>query len=375
MKNIPLIVERNKDVEHIMHAACRYGYNTAGRSNVNKQIAILITADIHEDGARLANAVEYLNYYDALDIGLCLGDVQSSNFSENDGTWYTREVLKSKKPFLTVIGNHDVGNSDDISISATSKMAFEKFVLPTAGVTGLDDTDKPYFLKLFPEYKVALIGLDNYDAPTDLDENGNYAVHRSSRVFSQKQINWLIESLDNIPKEFHLLVALHIVTCPTELVDSVFTQNDPEELPSQTTVYGEDNILTDIIDAWKRGEAIERAYSPVKYVGIAPDIRVKCDFSKRGEGVFAAYLMGHEHEDLIMRSKKYPDQLIIAFPSTAADNWQNYCSNLPRAVGTKAEDCLTVLSLDTERRRISLVRVGSNITMELTERTYTSLSY
>ena len=102
MKSIPLIVERNKDVEHIMHAACRYGYNTAGRSNVNKQIAILITADIHEDGARLANAVEYLNYYDALDVGLCLGDVQSSNFSENDGTWYTREVLKSKKPFLTV---------------------------------------------------------------------------------------------------------------------------------------------------------------------------------------------------------------------------------------------------------------------------------
>ena len=58
-----------------------------------------------------------------------------------------------------------------------------------------------------------------------------------------------------------------------------------------------------------------------------------------------------------------------------ADNWQNYCSDLPRAKGTKAEDCLTVLSLDTENRRINLVRIGSNVTVNLDERTYTALPY
>ena len=47
----------------------------------------------------------------------------------------------------------------------------------------------------------------------------------------------------------------------------------------------------------------------------------------------------------------------------------------PRAEGTKAEDLLTVCSIDIEKQEIRLVRVGSPITMEMTERTDTVLRY
>ena len=55
--------------------------------------------------------------------------------------------------------------------------------------------------------------------------------------------------------------------------------------------------------------------------------------------------------------------------------WQNYDSDLPRYPGTKAEDCLTTLSVDPINRNICLVRVGSNITNTMVDRTFIAIPY
>ena len=41
------IVERNKDVEHIVHAACQYGHHGYGEKNFKKLFSMLVSTDIH----------------------------------------------------------------------------------------------------------------------------------------------------------------------------------------------------------------------------------------------------------------------------------------------------------------------------------------
>ena len=129
-KDIPEIVKRNLDTEHIMHASCKYGYHYAGVKNSHKLFALLIGADFHGDKKRFKSSVEFLNYYECLDAAINLGDTMAENFNENSGKWYEKMLSESGKPYLSVIGNHDMGNSDLVSISATGPAAYERFIKP-----------------------------------------------------------------------------------------------------------------------------------------------------------------------------------------------------------------------------------------------------
>ena len=376
MKKIPDIVRKNLDIEHIMHASCKYGYHYAGVKNSHKLFSMLIGADFHNDRKRLKNSVEYLNYYECLDCTLNLGDTFSENFAESDGKWYAEIISESKKPYLSVIGNHDMGNSDLISISATKKSAYEKFIKPCEESLGLSTHGKGYYVKYFEKYKVALIVLNNYDFSDETEDGEHYKIHRATKVFSVEQINWLINVLSEIPTDYTLILSFHALPFPATPIETPFTQDELTETASGNTAYKNDNLLCDIINAWTLGGKIALSCSPKeKYEGKLPDITVKADFTKRGKGLFACYLMGHIHEDIILKCDKYSDQTVIAHPSSSADTWQNYCSDLPRAEGTKAEDCMTVLSLETKKREIRLVRVGSNFTMDMKDRRYYVINY
>ena len=68
-------------------------------------------------------------------------------------------------------------------------------------------------------------------------------------------------------------------------------------------------------------------------------------------------------------------QRIVSLAAAANDDYQNFGADLPRAMGTKAEDLLTAVSIHTKRREIRLVRIGSNFTVDMTERTYHVVKY
>jgi len=389
MKLIPPIAERNSSIEPLVQASCLYGRHGNGKRNVEKQFSMLAVTDIHHTVAQLQNAIDYLNYQDALDCGICLGDIQGSNFSETAGTWYTESVLKSEKPFLTVLGNHDVGNSTRADVSATSQEAFEEFISPTLPVMGLETCEKPYYVKYFDEYKLVLICLDNYDAPDARDENGDFIIPRGEVVYSQTQLDWLIETMRRIPADYHLLVCLHSYPYGMLVSEDCGWSQKPlyfygeeksiyrERLSyyKENTPYGSNSILGDIVNAWIKGCPLKADYAPTAYKSILPTLHVDCDFSSRGSGIFAAYLMGHLHWDMIGHTEAYPDQNVIALPSSALDTWQNYCCDLPRIEGTKSEDAITVVSVCTGLREIRLVRIGSDMTFDMRERKYCVIPY
>lgn len=373
-KELADIIIRNRDVEHIMHASCQYGFHRFGRVNPEKLFSMLVTTDIHQCTTQLESAIAYLNYHDSFDCGICLGDMQARNYIETDGTWYTNVVNRSEKEFYTLLGNHDLGNSADIKISATPKMAFDKFMRPVAEKIGIEGLETPYYAKVFDRYKIVLIALNNYDTPDTLNENGDFAINRCREMYSQKQTDWLISTLASVPEGYHVLIAMHGFPYETEAIDCPWTQ-EAYHHEYGNNPYGDNNMLTDIVDAWINGKAFAKDYAPIRNVDIAPTISVDCDFTKRGKGDFVCYLIGHQHRDIMSVVSKYKNQKIVCLAATGNDNWQNYCSDLARERGTKAEDAITAFSVHTEKRQVRLVRIGSNFTMNMTERTYYVLEY
>ncbi len=372
IKKTPKIVKRNLDVEHIMLASCYYGYHGLGIENKEKIFSMLITTDVHGCARQFNSAIKYLNYYDAIDMGICLGDIQPADFKQpND--WYVKLVKKSKKPFLSVLGNHDIGNSAKLSISATPKMAMQRYYAPNLDKIGIEKLEEPYYLKLVDKYKIAILVLNCYDAPDDKVENGDYAVHRGYETFSQKQIDFIIKSLNEIPSDYHLMIAMHNFPYLVNIVDCKWSQSKGQRDCGKNSTYDGD-IIPDIINAWINGGKLKEEYKP-RCEGVLKPLIADCDFSKRGEGVFVGYFVGHVHFDNVATCVKYENQNVIFYPSTALDLWQNHFCDVPRTLNTKAEDCITVTSIRTDKREIRLVRIGSNFTLNMQERISFSIKY
>jgi predicted phosphodiesterase len=175
MAQEPVIVTRNKDVEHIVNAAANQGHYSATKPK-DPRFTILCAADVHGREVQMNNMVDYLNYMDCIDAAIHLGDMQPGDFAQNDGTWYVNAVARAEKPFFSVVGNHDGGNSATFDICGTVQQVFDKFFAPVKEKTGIENLTKAYYSKNFDEYGVTIIVLNNYDTPDDLAENGDFAV-------------------------------------------------------------------------------------------------------------------------------------------------------------------------------------------------------
>lgn len=370
------IVTRNKDIELIINAAARVEKLTPASmgKQMPKRLALLVTTDVHARWRQMQNAVEYLNAMDALDAGICLGDMQCDYFTDNDGSWYTMSLKQSKKPFYTVIGNHDCGLNHKKEFTGTKEQVFDKFIRKNREFMGMPELEKTYYSVNFDAYKIALIVLDNYMAPEDRAENGDFIISRGRNCLNQEEVDWFIKTLAEVPQDYHVVIAQHSYMGDAVKVDCIWSHED-WEVGKEIGSYGLCELIGDVVNAWINGAALEKTYEPMENVDLLPALHVNANFTARGKGVFIAYLNGHFHRDTIGKSALYPDQNIIYFDATVLDRNQNFWSDLPRVKGTKSEDCLTVFAVDTEKRRIHLVRVGSNYTVNCVQRTVTSINY
>ena len=127
------------------------------------------------------------------------------------------------------------------------------------------------------------------------------------------------------------------------------------------------------MNAWVTGGTLSDTYT-TDVTGLS-SLTVSADFTSRGTGVFAGYVVGHYHRDLIAHSTKYSYQKIIALCCTADGTWQGENSDLPRVENTKSQDCLTVLCVNKTRKTVNLARVGANWTISMTQRIGYAVSY
>ena len=375
------IAARNKDIKHIVQASHNIGRHNTERTQWARKyrecLTLLVGTDFHYDVPRLQNMIDYLNVTEEIDAGVNLGDMQLLKYGDNDGTWYTNIVSASRKEFYTILGNHDMGMwYKDPQTEGTPQEAFNRFIKPTLDKIGISDLSTPYYAKTFDDYKTVVIFLNTYDTPDSIDSGaGEFIVARNNEMFSQAQIDWFIATLNEIPEDYHLVVASHSIGFETTVIDSNFSHKNREYILEMLYPYGYCTIIPDIINAWKSGSTLSESYAPQTHIGLIPTLNANCDFTNRGVGNFACYLVGHQHTDLVLKCAKYDDQKVVAL-TTASNLTGHYMdSDLPRRSGTKSEDALTVFSIDTDARQIRLVRVGSNITCDMDDRTYTKIDY
>ena len=365
------IIERNEDIRPLVDASCRFGHNALGQANLRKQFALLVTTDVHGDRERLASAIEYLNGIAPIDAGICLGDMAPSNFADPH-EWYREEVAEAEKPWYTVIGNHDGGNSREGRISATVDEQYDRWIRPNLSKMGGIRPGKTYYAARNEEHKIEIIVLNCHDLPDDKDENGDFLVHRGVIGYSQEQIDWLVSELSAVPEGYTVLAAVHSMADEITLEPSVWTSLQAHDPDSDSNCYA--GLIPSIVNAWINGtayRAICKSPSPSGvYDRFLPALSVNADFTDRGPGIFAGYLGGHYHIDAYGHAKGFPDQKYYSFDTTANDLWQSNGSDLPRNRGTKAEDCVTVVSVDTMTRQVRLVRVGASFTMDMRERRF-----
>lgn len=369
------IIEKNNDVLPAVFAASRYGIHSGGHANTEKKYSLLVTTDVHESVEAFKSAINYLNKTESIFAGCCLGDIVASYANEN-AQWYVDAVQKSDKPFFTVIGNHEKGiTKDDRALSNTALLA--KYITPTENKIGKTGMTTLYYSIYDTEQKICFIILDDYDTPETKDSEGNYYVRRGAECFSQTQIDWFISELENIPSDYHLVILMHSFYNPNTPASCNFTQPGISIVGSTPYLYpASENIIPSIINAWKNGTSLSKTVAPESdYSSLVSSLDISCNFTSRGDGDFICYLVGHMHNDIIAHSTAFSDQLIVCLCATCNDYWQNYNCDLPRIKGTKTEDAITVVGFDTSAKKVNLVRVGSNVTIDMVNRTMISLSY
>jgi len=379
------IIGLNSDVWHKVYAACDYKRNLT----IDKNFSLLLLSDVHGgddlnwmsavNNSTIPNAVKVLNNIDCIDAGVVLGDI-SARDALSGWNWYCDSIKSAKKPFLTVVGNHDAGNSSDVAFAASNE-TLKKGFLPA--ITPFVDTQKLYYKMDFDKYKIRMIILFSYEYKDEIskDDPTKYAAKHGDMKYSNEQIDWFIDTLSDTPKDYSVIVCRH--TCPPcVIIDNGFSEISFAQTHDSVGSHDAENlgttdycgyVIEDIINAWKNGAEISETYKCSQESD--SDIVVNADFKNRGKGDFICHLGGQYHADILAKSKKYPDQLVYFHETSGHDRWTIQYSNIPRVEGTKSQECMTVLSVNKQFRTVNLVRIGACITNQLKDKSLFSFKY
>ena len=363
------VANGNPDAVSNLYAAARYGHNNLGVENSDKRFVMLATTDVHAYADRLKAAVEFANEMPCMDCGVTLGDIASEHYSDTDGTWYSEAISESNVPWLTVIGNHDMGNSVSVGESATQAQAYAKWIAPNLGIAGVT-SDTSYYCKDFAAYNLRLIVLNVYDAPDTLDGNGNFVVSRKVQCISQAQVNWLVSTLAATPAGYTVAVLTHSNPGKGVKDANVHFNHATRNFADEDT---QGTLIPEIVNAWVNGTSLSKSFASTN--SNVPTVNVSADFTSRGKGAFAGYILGHTHRDLVGHVDGYEGQKLYGFSATAVGNWQNGEDELPRVTGHRSIDAITAVCIDTDARKVYLVRIGSDISFDLSRRDPVAISY
>jgi 3',5'-cyclic AMP phosphodiesterase CpdA len=365
------IIERNIDLQSLFLSAIFPKYSGGSTKRFN----FIHTSDIHSDAVTTQNFINFLNAYSDISQAFISGDFSANDYSE-DVTSLIAIMNGSQKPVYTTIGNHDVGNSKIIADSGTNAQVYARYIQPFETKAGMITNGKNYWYKDDTTYKIRIISLYEYDDPNDIDslDNTKYKITRGFRVYSQSQVSWFIDLLQNTPVDYGVLVVVH--HNPTTITDYMVVNENwisPGTWNPQNLING--NIIPDIIEAFRTGTAINQTYTFSGDAAYLGTITANTSFVARGVGEFIAYIFGHHHKDGIGTFTTYPNQNWIAVTCGTVDAQQTQFDDIPRVANTKTEDAFNLISIDREERKIRVVRIGSNFTKNLTERKYITINY
>ena len=348
------ILGRTKSQLDGIYAACRWHQP----NYQSKQFCLLMGGDVHYESSKMNNMIDLLNGVDAFDAGIMLGDMSGNTFSDTI-QFYKDALENAQKPFLTVIGNHDVaGATSDSDLWTKYGSCLDAADLDSGeAVSG-----KLYYYKDFASQKIRVIVLMQYDY-----------TYTGDLCFGQTQIDWLIGVLNSTPSDYGVIIAEHTNSSRymTYQMDTAYTSDTWRQSNYAPTVMSGDPV-PDIVNAWIGGSTLSQTYS-YTFSNHPADLSVSADFTARGTGEFITYIGGHWHMDVLGHPTSYADQMDYHVPATGLNAATQ--GDIPRKAGTASEDSLCVLGVDREKKTVKIFHVGAHYTKDAVDRQYFQYSY
>lgn len=283
-------------------------------TSFGKAVNLLHFSDLHGDTINLAKIVALKAIAPApLDV-LFTGDMVNYNWESDSTFWETAGA----GPFLVAIGNHDTYKGGNW-YGATAAETYARYIAPYVSQWGvISQTNLCYYYKDWADKSLRLVVVD--------------IMHWDST-----QASWFTTTLESARTAgYHVVVAGHSVggntdsgtrNCPFDTIGANRTRWENES-------YG------------KMNTAVPAAVQTFIDAG----------------GIFVCYLCGHTHADIFRHLANYPSQLCIAVGDAGIDAHvgNNATSQLERIVGEKSEELYNLVSINTIRQTITIIRVGAD---------------
>lgn len=325
------------------------------------QMAFVHISDVHRSSVSITPALYYLNHT-LSSFALLTGDVMATGNMLN-------EIKASDKPMLLIPGNHDAYPYYAYSVG---QAGFRTQVLNAIGqgekVIFANDQDNYWYQDYQRNgHTLRVIGIDQYEFES-VNEEPNSLIC----VYSQQQIDWLIDLLENSGHCDGIIMAIHAgfgnknVWSRDRNVTNDFISIYARSYENSYDYAGERNIkiIPDIINAYQTGiNMTEEKYGNSSN---GDTLVVSTHFQGPHQN-FIAYMGGHTHWDMAEFLTPYPQQLQILIAYCGDGTGHDY-NDLIKNTNNKNFYNFNVNIIDFKKRELTIIRKGANVKVDGTTR-------
>lgn len=286
--------------------------------------------------SHINNIVEFSNMVD-LDFVVHLGDAVDGRTTKKQNTQDLQEVMamlgQSNCPYFLTFGNHDdnrYGNraSGNVMNQYIEPSEMYKITVSPSKAFNIIENENDrnmYFYYDMPEKNFRAIFLNCYDIPyTSTNGVMNYIDFGGYR---EKQINWLIDVLQNTPSNYQVAFFQHAS------VGTGYSEN--------TSYLYNGDVIQGIIGAYKNGTSYSKTNTHT-------DFGVTVNVSFIGQKVVSFIANGHHHSDRLKVVNNINNLSVnLSNPDNRTDDWD-----------TLKEDCWNVLLVDRQNKKVKALRYG-----------------
>ena len=402
----------NSEKQPKIASLCRVAGYSNGAPFVRKYFAFAHITDTHGVNKTISRAVEYLNDNKDIDMLLHTGDIQRKSFNDAHVSMVVynaiSEVMQSlnnaNKPFLLALGNHDQNGAGGNAVTLGG--IYDRFMQPMVdkgwleeGVNIDAENNATWYYKDFSKYGIRFICLNSFDPLYDGYETSK-GMDDNFIKYSQGQITWLINTLQSVPANYHVVIAMH--TPYDKVAGDYPTIINPDWSSTSKVTAGthgstqptkmSGSPMLDVLAAYKEKTTVTQSYS---YNESAVQTRlgnltVDADFSE-ANGELAFIAIGHNHDDWIGEFRSKANIKCVCLPgsiATEADGdvgrgymegttteWQQRTCIFEQEMQGRSQDSINVYIVRTDLRKVYIVKVGADFTYDARDRILTSFEY